>query len=424
MIDTPASNDVLCGKDKTFNRNVGNILYRQLIISTAPAYIKMKSKPEKMNITAQIVHTMIHTHHSRFLKQVLIPQTNNPEGYHSMESTSYYWQEISITAARDKTSHALRFCAAQMELQKHLQHTKQFSGQRNGGRAAKKPVQSILQRSNGFDYDDANDVDEDVYPDGIVSSSADAIVVTPTIIRRSRRGRIQRAATRYSPSTGLTATAPSRTKEQDYHQQSTNVSTKHPIRHQRHRRTVSRENVVGSATAMAAPEIPSIESATNLPSPKRANDSDYHPNGSYYHYAAEQNHYYPYGNTSYHHYPPTASMYPPYLHYYNNYHQYHSGRPNDDYDDNYNDKDHIYNSNHAVLPMECPSSAGRATTKVTPSFSKSYNPDTHNFDDGDDDSDEDDLDAILREPIEWEDAVMENDNDDDDNPGDDEINEL
>jgi hypothetical protein len=104
IVEVPESNDVLCGKDKTFNRNIGNITYRQLIVATAVRYAQLTTKPEKMKITAQIVHTMMHQHNSRFLKQVMIHGGNG----------DYYWQEISTTAARDKTSHALRFCAAQM----------------------------------------------------------------------------------------------------------------------------------------------------------------------------------------------------------------------------------------------------------------------------------------------------------------------
>jgi hypothetical protein len=104
IVDIPESNDVLCGKDKTFNRNIGNITYRQLIVATAVRYAQLTTKPEKMKITAQIVHTMMHQHKSRFLKQIVIRGGNG----------DYYWQEITTTAARDKTSHALRFCAAQM----------------------------------------------------------------------------------------------------------------------------------------------------------------------------------------------------------------------------------------------------------------------------------------------------------------------
>lgn len=104
IVEIPESNDILCGKDKTFNRNIGNITYRQMIVSTAMRYAQLTTKPEKMKITAQIVHTMIHHHKSRFLKQVMVRGGGG----------DYYWQEISTTAARDKTSHALRFCAAQM----------------------------------------------------------------------------------------------------------------------------------------------------------------------------------------------------------------------------------------------------------------------------------------------------------------------
>jgi hypothetical protein len=112
IVEIPASNDVLCGKDKTFNRNIGNMTYRQMIVATAMRYAQFATKPEKMKITAHIVHTMIHIHHSRFLKQVMVHGSGG----------EYYWQEISITAARDKTSHALRFCASQLMHQHQHQH--------------------------------------------------------------------------------------------------------------------------------------------------------------------------------------------------------------------------------------------------------------------------------------------------------------
>ena len=96
IIETPAATDVLCGKNKTYAKHAGNIIYRGLINATARTYAAIPTKQEKMRITTEIVHQMTHEHNSRFLKC----------------SGGNAWEELSVTAARDKTSHALRFCAA------------------------------------------------------------------------------------------------------------------------------------------------------------------------------------------------------------------------------------------------------------------------------------------------------------------------
>lgn len=101
LIDTPAVTDVLCGKDKTYAKHTGNIIYRGLIHAAAGAYAATPNKQEKMRVTLDIVNKMMHEHNSRFLKSA-----NDGGGGGGA------WKEISVTAARDKTSHALRFCAA------------------------------------------------------------------------------------------------------------------------------------------------------------------------------------------------------------------------------------------------------------------------------------------------------------------------
>lgn len=96
-IHTPSPTDVLCGKDKTYELHPGNQRYRDLINSYALQYAMAHVKQDKMNMTARIVSELIESG-SRFLRPV--------EGG---------WEKIHMSAARDKTSHALRFCAAQME---------------------------------------------------------------------------------------------------------------------------------------------------------------------------------------------------------------------------------------------------------------------------------------------------------------------
>jgi hypothetical protein len=100
IIDQPRPHDVLCGKDKTYNlHHPGNRIYRDLIEAKAIDYATTSNKNAKMEFTKEIVNVMQMQYGSRFLRPV---QTS---------CSSAFWQEISNQQARDKTSHALRFCA-------------------------------------------------------------------------------------------------------------------------------------------------------------------------------------------------------------------------------------------------------------------------------------------------------------------------
>jgi hypothetical protein len=100
-ITSPSDIDILCGKDKTFNKHPGNLLYRQLIEKYAEGYSNESSKQIKMKVTKDIV-CRLEASGARFIR--LIGDNNTDGG----------WQEITNQQARDKTSHALRFCAATM----------------------------------------------------------------------------------------------------------------------------------------------------------------------------------------------------------------------------------------------------------------------------------------------------------------------
>jgi hypothetical protein len=93
-ITSPADIDILCGKDKTFNKHPGNLLYRQLIEEHAQGYTNECSKQIKMKVTKDIVGQMERSG-ARFIRKV----------------GNECWKEISNQEARDKTSHALRYCA-------------------------------------------------------------------------------------------------------------------------------------------------------------------------------------------------------------------------------------------------------------------------------------------------------------------------
>jgi hypothetical protein len=109
----PAETDVLCGKDKTFAKHPGNVLYRNLIQAFSQVYAETPTKQEKMRMTAEIVQKMKVEHGSRFLKSVHGNHSDwGSEDDDGSGGGGGVWEEISVTAARDKTSHALRFCAA------------------------------------------------------------------------------------------------------------------------------------------------------------------------------------------------------------------------------------------------------------------------------------------------------------------------
>ena len=130
-IDHPLSTDVLCGKDKTYETHPGNQLYRELIISTAYDYAITTSKQGKMKMTRNIVSKLISDHKSRFLKYSTMYQT---------------WEELSMAAARDKTSHALRFYVAQQQQQQHL-HTDPISVSSTSSSSSSKSKSKKVKRT-------------------------------------------------------------------------------------------------------------------------------------------------------------------------------------------------------------------------------------------------------------------------------------
>jgi len=99
-IHQPTDQDVLCGKDKSFNRHAGNIAFRSVIESYKSKYMSANTKQEKMRITKEVVSTMKSKYNARFVK---------------MQGDE--WEEISDQVARDKVSHALRFAASKQSYQ-------------------------------------------------------------------------------------------------------------------------------------------------------------------------------------------------------------------------------------------------------------------------------------------------------------------
>ena len=92
---TPISvqpHDVLCGKDKTYAKHPGNVIYKTLIEENTSRYAEAATKQDRMHITKEIVSTMQHKYKSRFIK-------------------GDSFEVLAESKARDKTSHALRFAA-------------------------------------------------------------------------------------------------------------------------------------------------------------------------------------------------------------------------------------------------------------------------------------------------------------------------
>lgn len=98
-IDRPGPSDIVCTKDKSFNNHEGNRLFREVIFEYQETYAKATNKPDKMQITKEIVKKLQTNYNARFIKYV------------SEGTDGSTWQEISNLAARDKVSHALRFAS-------------------------------------------------------------------------------------------------------------------------------------------------------------------------------------------------------------------------------------------------------------------------------------------------------------------------
>jgi hypothetical protein len=96
VVEQPADYDILCGKDKSYIKHVGNQAFHATIESWAGTYQQAKTKQEKMEITRQIVAHMQNKFHARFLKRIM---TEGPQ---------YVWIEISDQDARDKIIHAFK----------------------------------------------------------------------------------------------------------------------------------------------------------------------------------------------------------------------------------------------------------------------------------------------------------------------------
>jgi len=120
LVTEPEDNDVLCGRDKSYNRHPGNRIFKAMIVAKAELYCAARTKQEKMDMTKLIVDTLKEGHKARFLKPVKFKGVASPTSPSSPEQSMVptsldAWEEISDALARDKVSHALRFTASQLK---------------------------------------------------------------------------------------------------------------------------------------------------------------------------------------------------------------------------------------------------------------------------------------------------------------------
>jgi hypothetical protein len=133
-VQEPMPYDVLCGRDRNYNKHPGNQVYQKLIKGHVSLYRTEIPKQEKMNITKSILSTMEERYGSRFIRRCCDTK-NNPEpddvsasvapkrrrnnnssrssqrGNNSIydnTTNAATWEVITHMAARDKISHALR----------------------------------------------------------------------------------------------------------------------------------------------------------------------------------------------------------------------------------------------------------------------------------------------------------------------------
>lgn len=89
-VEMPKKVDILCGQSRVCASHPGNRIFQNVLDDFAYQYDCATSKQEKMKMTKAVV-SIIHSSGGRFLKY-----------------NDGMWEEISIVAARDKVSHALR----------------------------------------------------------------------------------------------------------------------------------------------------------------------------------------------------------------------------------------------------------------------------------------------------------------------------
>ena len=103
IIETPASNDVLCGQDATYGQHPGNALLRQQLQEALGDYQLATDRRDKIVLIDNIITYMRETHNTRFVRL--------------SDERRGCWTTVSEQSVRDKVSHALRFAARRQQKQ-------------------------------------------------------------------------------------------------------------------------------------------------------------------------------------------------------------------------------------------------------------------------------------------------------------------
>jgi hypothetical protein len=99
FIVSPNSNDILCGKDKRYEKHNGNLLFRSIIHSYVDSYCSVgHKKSKKSKIVIDILHLSKGKYGSRFLTPIL-----------TASDSVTGWKELNDHKIHDKISHALRY---------------------------------------------------------------------------------------------------------------------------------------------------------------------------------------------------------------------------------------------------------------------------------------------------------------------------
>jgi hypothetical protein len=93
--------DVYCGKDKRLSENEGNKIYKELIAESVQMYSIMKTKADKMKMTAELLEEF---------------QKRSNGGKFYKKDNTMEWILCDDAGARDKISHALRFALKHQQI--------------------------------------------------------------------------------------------------------------------------------------------------------------------------------------------------------------------------------------------------------------------------------------------------------------------
>jgi len=162
-VEVPTNSDILCGQSRVCASHPGNRTFQNVLDRFAHQYDNATSKQEKMCMTKEVVR---------------IIQIDN--GGHFLKFKDGMWEEISIVAARDKVSHALRTKVASWKRQKAqlLKQSENGSSTNGNGkrRLSTSSTKSQRRRLSDTSENHANDDDQTFEPISLERAESETIV--------------------------------------------------------------------------------------------------------------------------------------------------------------------------------------------------------------------------------------------------------